>query len=155
MMGTISAELKLVIACNHDLSLDPINRIENMSDEDYANYHAEAMEIMMGADAKAAGATYLEEGTYRFRLRNGAAFTVYASPYTSGSGGWAFSYDNSEDRFNNVDSPGTNQQQPPHPIPAGVDIVMTHGPPQGILDKVDGQKIGCPQLLKAVGRFHH
>jgi hypothetical protein len=151
-MGTISAELKLVIAGNHDLTLDPTNRIENISDENYAIHHAEAMEIMTGAHAKAAGVTYLEGGLYRFKLRNGAEFTVYASPYTPGSGGWAFQYDRAEDRYNSVDSPGTNHQHPPYPIPAGVDIVMTHGPPQGILDVVDGQKMGCPHLFRAVGR---
>jgi hypothetical protein len=35
---------------------------------------------------------------------------------------------------------------------AGVDIVMTHGPPKGVLDVVDGENEGCDMLLKAVGR---
>jgi Icc-related predicted phosphoesterase len=29
---------------------------------------------------------------------------------------------------------------------------MTHGPPHSILDQVDGQNLGCPNLLHAVSR---
>ena len=154
MMGTISAEIKLVIAGNHDLSLDKVNRVENMSAEEYAYYHAEAMDIMTGTVAKAAGVIYLQEGTYSFQLENGATFTVYASPYTPGSGGWAFPYSKTEDRYNPVDKSNSQlqQQEPLKPIPSGIDIVMTHGPPRSILDEVDGQNMGCPNLLHAIGR---
>ncbi len=38
-------------------------------------------------------------------------------------------------------------------IPENLDILVTHGPPFGILDKtVDGENAGCPHLLKAVQR---
>jgi hypothetical protein len=38
-------------------------------------------------------------------------------------------------------------------IPKYVDILITHGPPQGILDQNNrGQNIGCNQLLKTVER---
>lgn len=154
MLGTINAELKLVIAGNHDISLDPIRRIENMSDEEYAEYHASALDIMTGALAKEAGITYLEEGTHTFTLKNGAKFTVYASPYTPGSGGWAFPYGREHDRFNDenqttaIEIPAVQK-----PIPSsGIDIIMTHGPPYSILDQVDGQKLGCRHLLAAVSR---
>lgn len=91
MLGTIEAELKLVIARNHDISLDKTCRVEGMSEEEYALHHQAALDVMTGSLAKEAGVTYLEEGTGTFTLDNGAKFTVYASPYTSGSGGWAFS----------------------------------------------------------------
>ncbi|KAL3427899.1 hypothetical protein PVAG01_01408 [Phlyctema vagabunda] len=153
MMGTIEAELKLVIAGNHDISLDSTPRVENMSDQEYAEYHGKAMEIMTGPLAKAAGITYLEEGTHLFTLKNGAAFTVYASPYTHGSGGWAFPHQPSEDRFNNAGQTAADKTSiVTNPIPSGVHIVMTHGPPFSILDQVDGQNLGCPNLLRAVGR---
>lgn len=152
MLGTIEAELKLVIAGNHDISLDAIARVENMSDDEYAKYHKEALEIMTGPLAKEAGIIYLQEGTYTFTLCNNATFKVYASPYTAGSGGWAFAYKPFEDRFN--DSIQTNRTSiATNPIPSGVDIVMTHGPPYSILDQVDSQNLGCPNLLYAVSRI--
>jgi predicted phosphodiesterase len=57
MMGTIEAELRLVIAGNHDVSLDKTRRIENMSEEDYSMYHQAALEIMTGPLSKEAGVT--------------------------------------------------------------------------------------------------
>jgi predicted phosphohydrolase len=40
-------------------------------------------------------------------------------------------------------------------IPADVDILVTHGPPYGILDRSPGSTdhVGCPQLLEAVRRI--
>jgi len=153
MMGTIEAELKLVIAGNHDISLDKTCRVENMSEEEYSKYHEAALEIMTGPLAKEAGVTYLEEGTHTFTLNNGAKFTVYASPYTPGSGGWAFPYQPFADRFNDANQAAPNRTSiATNPIPSGVDIVMTHGPPHSILDKVDNQHLGCPNLLHAVSR---
>ena len=151
MMGTIEAELKLVIAGNHDISLDVTSRVGNMSDEEYAKYHEMALEIMTDSSAKEAGITYIQEGTYTFTLGNGATFKVYASPYTPGSGDWAFSYQPLDDRFNNAEQTIQNSIAK-NPIGSGVDIVMTHGPPKFILDQVDGQNLGCPSLLHAVSR---
>lgn len=40
-------------------------------------------------------------------------------------------------------------------IPEEVDILITHGPPHGILDRrtADANHAGCPQLLEAVTRL--
>lgn len=108
-----------------------------MSEEEYSKYHKDALEIMTGTLAKEAGITSLEEGTYTFTLTNGAKFTVYASPYTSGSGGWAFPYQSFEDRFNDPNQTATNRTSiATNPIRLGVDIVMTHGPPCLILTRL-------------------
>ncbi|TEY82763.1 hypothetical protein BOTCAL_0027g00010 [Botryotinia calthae] len=137
MVDTIEAELKLVIAGNHDITLDKQNR--------------SALDIMTGQSAKDAGVTYLTEGTHTFSLKNGAKFTVYASPYTCGSMG--FQYNINEDRFNNSTQVAPGQISiATNSIPEGVDIVMTHGPPHTILDQVDGSYKGCRNLLRAVGR---
>ncbi|KAM3073353.1 hypothetical protein ACMFMF_006558 [Clarireedia jacksonii] len=129
------------------------NRVENMTDEEYSKYHASAMEIMTGPMAKQAGITYLEEGTHTFTLKSGSSFNVYASPYTVGSGGWAFPYKSNEDRFNAPNQTAANKiSVSENPIPLGVHIVMTHGPPYSILDQVDGQNLGCPNLLRAISR---
>jgi predicted phosphodiesterase len=38
-------------------------------------------------------------------------------------------------------------------IPAGIDVLVTHGPPHGILDRtVVGEDVGCEELLAAVAR---
>ncbi|MCU0865399.1 MAG: metallophosphatase domain-containing protein [Planctomycetes bacterium] len=38
-------------------------------------------------------------------------------------------------------------------IPAGIDVLITHGPPAGILDRTDqGDAVGCTDLLAAVRR---
>lgn len=38
-------------------------------------------------------------------------------------------------------------------IPAGVDVLITHGPPLGMGDKVyDGQRVGCADLLRHLER---
>jgi predicted phosphohydrolase len=38
-------------------------------------------------------------------------------------------------------------------IPAGIDVLVTHGPPAGILDRTDqGDAVGCADLLAAVRR---
>ncbi|KAM0144977.1 hypothetical protein ACHAP3_000099 [Botrytis cinerea] len=125
--------------------------VENMFDDEYSEYHQSALDIMTGQSAKDARVTYLTEGTRTFSLENGAKFTVYASPYTCGSMG--FQYKINEDRFNNATQVVPGQISiATNPIPEGVDIVMTHGPPHTILDQVDGSHKGCRNLLRAVGR---
>lgn len=86
---------------------------------------------MTGSLAKTAGVTYLSEGTHRFTLNDGRTFSIYASPYQPECGDWAFGYQRSQDRFNSSPAPG-NTSIAKHTIPCDVDIVMTHGPPQGI-----------------------
>jgi 3',5'-cyclic AMP phosphodiesterase CpdA len=106
MMKDIKAELKLVIAGNHDLSLDKkyhtskFHEDEEESMEVYMNEHTDAMEIMTGPLARDAGVTYLEEGLHTFTLSTGAKFTIYASAYQPEFCDWAFPYYRHQDRFN-------------------------------------------------------
>lgn len=80
MMRNIDAELKLVIAGNHDISLD-----SDYFEREGMRMHRQkwdrgcskkALEMWKGDHAKSAGITYLEEGTYEFKLSNGAKFSV-------------------------------------------------------------------------------
>ncbi|TGO38937.1 hypothetical protein BHYA_0064g00330 [Botrytis hyacinthi] len=122
-----------------------------MSDEEYSEYHHSALEIMTGQLAKDSGVVYLKEGTHTFSLKNGAKFTVYASPYTCGS--TDFQYQINEDRFNDATQVAPGQISiATNRIPEGVDIVMTHSPPHMILDQVDGSYKGRGNLLRAVSR---
>ena len=157
MFSNIDAELKLVIAGNHDLDLDKDywskHLIYNRSMED----HKRAIEVMTGPAAQKAGIAYLEEGMYSFELRNGARFTVYASPYQPEFCDWAFPYQRDEDRFNPppaVNQTGSSKNIAINPIPdlGAVDIIMTHGPPLGFLDEARGESLGCEHLRRAVCR---
>ena len=73
------AELKIVIAGNHDITLDEsfyneIGRVLFHSNRDEST--SEIKEMWTGLEARQAGIVYLEEGTKTFHLSNGARFTV-------------------------------------------------------------------------------
>jgi len=80
MLGSIEAEYKLVIAGNHDRTLDRQYWATHAKQHEKRD-HMEAVEIWTGPEAKEAGITYLEEGTSLFKLKNGSQFTIYSSPY--------------------------------------------------------------------------
>ncbi|KAF2839656.1 ser/Thr protein phosphatase family protein [Patellaria atrata CBS 101060] len=164
MLSSVDAELKLVIAGNHDITLD-----EEFYAKEGRRMHRDryregapksANEIWTGQLAKDAGITYLEEGTYDFGLSSGAKFKVYASPYQPEFCNWAFPYfhekGNDEDRFNPPsETPKGSKNIAQNPIPEfpEVDIIMTHGPPYGIRDETSGgEKVGCKHLLSASRR---
>lgn len=123
-LASIRGELKLVIAGNHDIDLDPA--------------HSQVSEAVhaLWASAIDDGICYLREGTYTFKLKNGAMFSVHASPQTPQYGvGSAFQYPTNEDRY--------NRSSPDHArntctdssfVPENVDVLMTHGPSKYILD---------------------
>ena len=79
-LSVADAELKIVIAGNHDITLH----------EEYYKWHGKNMfhggpsedleqigELWTGEAAKKAGIVYLEEGIKTFELSSGARFTVY------------------------------------------------------------------------------
>ena len=80
------AELKIVIAGNHDTTLDkdyvgrwgpgetPLERHE---------LNIQAVNMWTSEEVKKAGIVYLEEGMRTFELRNGAKFTVDPKPWAS------------------------------------------------------------------------
>ncbi|KAF2440760.1 Metallo-dependent phosphatase [Karstenula rhodostoma CBS 690.94] len=143
----IEAELKLFIAGNHEISLD----------RDYYLSQGGTEEVHLKARALTAppGIRFLEEGTHEFTLKSGAYFKIFVSPWTPQYGSSAFQYPTSRDRFNGPEitppwaqNVGTESSI----IPEGVDIVMTHGPPQYILDRTDGSSAGCEHLRRAIAR---
>ena len=155
MLGAIDAELKLVIAGNHDLELDKDYWNNHLDEDDEPDDHSRAVEVMKGRLAEEAGVTYLNEGIYTFVLENGAKFVIYASPYSEAFCDWAFAYEHNQDRFNDVHQTVDGAKSiAKHPIPTfpGVDIIMTHGPPKGILDECLQGNAGCKNLLQALRR---
>lgn len=169
LQTSCTAELKLIIPGNHDISLDEpyytapdggglIHRRGIFAgspefaapDDDPLESPQAIRELYTCPEAKEAGIVYMEEGTREFELSNGAKFTVYASAYTPEFFRWAFSYPrDGEDRFNSMHAE--------NPVPGfpGVDVMVTHGPPAGVLDKVVGRRgenVGCKFLMEAVRR---
>jgi Icc-related predicted phosphoesterase len=146
-IASVDAELKLIIAGNHDLELDEKWVRDGMEDEDELQDHFDCISFMKSHQGN--GIHYLDEGTHEFVLKDGRKFSVYASPYTPEFNGYAFAYAKGEDRFNE----GGN------PIPDHVDVVMTHGPPlfsgqpHYTLDvNKDEFHCGCEKLALAVQR---
>ncbi|KAL9087170.1 MAG: hypothetical protein Q9165_006821 [Trypethelium subeluteriae] len=157
---SINAELRLVIAGNHDTLLDQ-SYVQGHGEE--SSSHEEAVKIMN----ETPGITYLSEGTHTFTLTNGASFNIYASPFTPSQYNpkyslHAYQYASSEDRYNPVAGSNgkaitpayaANVSSPTSIIPHGIDIMMTHGPPKYILDQPgDNSSAGCEHLRRAVCR---
>lgn len=152
LLRAIDAPLKLVIPGNHDFTLDTPtfqHMCAKASGSRLARIHqlyglpGQARQLFADAAAAArgeAGVTYLEEGTHRFALANGAELTVYASPYTPAFGSPGFQY--------------TVKEGHQFAIPDDVDVVVTHGPPRGVLDRswATGQHVGSAELFTAVAR---
>ena len=152
LLKDIDAPLKLVIAGNHDFSLDlPVfkkkldegNRLGEILNADlvtseYGSF-GEAQELL--SRAAQYDIHFLTEGTYSFSLENGTCLNVYASPYTpspsSADDLWGFQYSSTHD----------------FDIPRGTDLVITHGPPKGLFDMTaEKSRIGCGSLFAAVAR---
>ncbi|KXT02566.1 hypothetical protein AC578_10699 [Pseudocercospora eumusae] len=167
MLKTIKAPAKLVIAGNHDLSLDHeymrshLDEGEPVSQADQQASEARQLWTSPEGRAKQEGVTFLDEGSHLIRLPNGAEVKIYASPYTPEFCDWGFPYEHNEDRFN---TPSTSLSDAiniaPYPVPsfrseigAPVDITITHGPPYQRLDwTISGDRVGCPHLLRAMMR---
>ena len=81
MLQGIKAHLKLVIAGNHDITLD--EKYYERKGQYMHRWHGydmdlprHAKEMWTGERARKAGVTYLEEGTHTFQLSNGARLRV-------------------------------------------------------------------------------
>ena len=87
-----------------------------------------------------ANTTYLCDSGTEFE-----GLKIWGSPYTPTFSNWHFMEERGEAIKKHWDL-----------IPDDIDILITHGPPQGILDEVfsycDFENVGCDDLLEAVGR---
>ncbi|KAK3351533.1 Metallo-dependent phosphatase-like protein [Neurospora tetraspora] len=172
LLKAIKAPLKLVIPGNHDFTLDDAvykakitettTKLGVKLEEIYEVYGkvGQARQLLEETKEKD-GIFLLDEGRHDFALSNGAALSVYASPYTpsspdddddcfvgqqgKGKGNWGFQYTKSEGHVFDI------RYTP--------DVVITHGPPLGVLDDVTASSsstkttraLGCPSLFAAVG----
>ena len=147
LLNRINAPLKLVIAGNHDFSFDT-PAFKAILAESYPPLDHESVIREFGdfeearsllVTAKDSGIILLDEGTHEFILKNGAKLKVYASPYTPFKSKMGFQYRPEVDHDWSIDTT--------------IDIVVTHGPPNGILDRTSSkQRAGSPSLFRAI--FH-
>jgi predicted MPP superfamily phosphohydrolase len=155
-LGNIKAELKLMIAGNHEISMDKDYYLAEGGLPEDVEKTQKLFSPTSSSVASKSGITFLEEGTYTFTLSSGTSFTIYASPFTPKYGSSAFQYPTVEDRFNPAEyshSWAQNVGTETSTIPENVDIVMTHGPPKYILDSTsDGRSAGCDHLRRAIER---
>lgn len=147
LLKEIDAPLKLVIAGNHDWTMDTpifqkkVAEAHPPLDPDLVKMiygdHGEARQIFK--QAQNASIILLDEGKHTFTLQNGAFLAVYASPWTPQMGEWGFQYSSNEGHcFETMQN---------------VDVAITHGPPKGIMDYTnDRQRAGSSELFAAVAR---
>ena len=175
LLRAIDAPVKLVIGGNHDMSLDSDfvlsqigksrtrrgwNRIDTRELADFKIKQSRDLWLGKNGRARKEGVTYLEEGLHRIDLPNGARVNVYATPYTPEYRGTGFAYRKDHDRFNTAEQTLAGMHsiaESPVPSFSGcdqpVDILMSHGPPYGMMDETHrGEIAGCPHLLRAITR---
>lgn len=148
LLRSINAPLKLVIAGNHDFTLDTpsfktkLREVKPPLDpalvKKFYGEYEEAKQRLLDAKEQY-GIHLLHEGTHDFVLENGGKLRIYASPYTPSLGDWGFQY--------------RPDQGHDFAIQDGTNIVVTHGPPRGILDRTNSrERAGCPDLFAAVAK---
>ncbi|KAF3483630.1 metallophosphoesterase domain-containing protein 2 [Arthroderma uncinatum] len=142
LLEGVSAPIKLAIGGNHDFTLDtPLykQRFDQASPAQQKYFKKEYGDVGEARRLlETAGITLLDEGTHHFRLQNGASLSVYASPHTPIFGYWGFQYPREQGHEFDI---------------TGADVVMTHGPPRGILDETyRGNEAGCTNLFGAIAQ---
>ncbi|RKP10981.1 Metallo-dependent phosphatase-like protein [Thamnocephalis sphaerospora] len=134
---SLSHPKKLVIAGNHDLAFD----LETYDQRWRGKLREpdDPVAVKRQLTEAGAGIVYLEETLANLDASEGG-WHVFGSPWQPAFGGWAFNGERGafmKDRWRR--------------IPEQTDILITHGPPRGILDRVFiGESCGCDDLLARI-----
>lgn len=114
---------KIFIAGNHDFCFEPIlNTIPPI--------YPDIMQIY-----KDRGVVYLMD-----QMVEVEGLKIYGSPWQPRFFDWAFNVERGDEIAKKWE-----------PIPKNLDILITHGPPYGILDStITGMRVGCEELYKKV-----
>jgi Icc-related predicted phosphoesterase len=117
--------IKILVAGNHDVSLDK----DTVGDREVIN------RVINTYVRTNPNFIYLDESGHEID-----GIKIWGSPYTPGGPTkWAFQYFTDEEAESRWSK-----------IPEDTDVLLTHGPPFGILDKYKGENLGCPILYKHV-----
>jgi len=130
-------EVKIVIAGNHDITLD--SRFYDQHGLYFHNQHPQDTAKCQGLFKNSASITYLEHEAVVVNLShpNGprTTFKIFGSPYSPAKGMWAYGY-TAEEASHIWDD-----------IPLDSDIVVTHTPPKYHCDEwKDRRSAGCEAL---------
>ncbi|KAF7291929.1 Metallophos domain-containing protein [Mycena indigotica] len=137
--------IKIIIAGNRDFALDREWYDKNWEHTGHPGKPAiwehpdPIFELLTGSRAKAANVIYLRDEKYSFTA-GGREWTVYGTPRSPNFGARvrAFGYDSADATSMVSAFPET-------------DILMTHGPPHGILDQTTHNAFaGCPALTSRI-----
>ncbi|CEG45970.1 Phosphoesterases [Plasmopara halstedii] len=130
-LGTLPHRHKVVIAGNHDVSMDAVEYDQHW---DKAFRHMEYNDPSLSR-ALLTNCTYLENRSIVIEK-----IKFYGSPMTPLISGRAGAFHLAR---------GFADQQHWNKVPANVDVLVTHGPPYGILDlTVTGHHVGSETLLR-------
>ncbi|KAK4226858.1 Metallo-dependent phosphatase-like protein [Podospora fimiseda] len=161
-------ERKIVIAGNHDLTLD--QQFYSAHGQTIHNQGPQDAEKCLSLLKSSRTITYLCHGSATIRLSDPkepkTEFTVFRSPYTPRVGLWGFSYERGGKPLPETKvSSGPEREQTAEElwasIPLDADILVTHTPPYGHCDA----SLGCEELraklalvrprLHICGHVHH
>ncbi|KAJ3457601.1 hypothetical protein MRS44_014742 [Fusarium solani] len=142
-------EVKIVIAGNHDITLDSDFYAEHGMY--FHNNNPQSSEECLGLFASSS-ITYLHHESATIRLRSPTGphteFKVFGSPYSPRHGLWAFYYDAPKNHNNWSDLTSLWEL-----IPLDTDVVVTHTPPRTHCDETDERRAtGCEALRQALWR---
>ncbi|KAI9702189.1 MAG: hypothetical protein M1820_006271 [Bogoriella megaspora] len=136
-------ENKIVIAGNHDITLDTEFYARNW--QSFHNKGRQDAQTCRNLLTESSSIAYLENSTAQIDLSSSTnlhtQLSIFGSPFVPSRGLWAFGYDHTATTM--WDN-----------IPTETDIVVTHTPPKGFCDKSPkwGDEAGCPQLTAALAR---
>ncbi|OHE92793.1 calcineurin-like phosphoesterase [Colletotrichum orchidophilum] len=147
-------ETKIVVAGNHDLTLDPDFYAQHGSH--FHNQTPQSPQDCKRLLTNSPSITYLTHETATVRLSSPSgphtSFTVFGSPYSPRNGLWAFGYD--APQHGSVGAVVTNDLPALwDDIPLEVDVVVTHTPPHTHCDESRARRAaGCEALRRALWR---
>ncbi|GAB1314838.1 hypothetical protein MFIFM68171_05048 [Madurella fahalii] len=145
-------EAKIVIAGNHDITLDP--EFYSKHGSSFHNQDPQDPARCSSLLSSSRTITYLQHGSATIRLTDprgpGTEFTVFGSPYSPRFGTWAFMYDRPDQASESSVALATNHNAAElwAAIPLNVDILVTHTPAFAYCDDT----LGCRDLRLALAR---
>ncbi|KAH7152892.1 Metallo-dependent phosphatase-like protein [Dactylonectria macrodidyma] len=143
-------EAKIVIAGNHDITLDKDFFAEHGLY--FHNQNIQSPEECLSLLTSSPSITYLNHESIAMRLTSPSGprtqFTVFGSPFSPRHGLWAFNYDSPQNPSSCTDLTSIWDR-----IPLDTDIVVTHTPPKTHCDETEDRRAaGCEALRRAFWR---
>ncbi|KAH0430486.1 calcineurin-like phosphoesterase [Colletotrichum camelliae] len=148
-------EAKIVIAGNHDLTLDaPFYALHGPH---FHNQAPQSPSDCLSLLTSSPSITYLNHASARITLTSPSgprtSFSVFGSPYSPRNGLWAFSYDAPPQTQNALLTTAADLPTLWDDIPLDADVVVTHTPPRTHRDESRLRRAaGCEALRRALWR---